>query len=193
VGVDDAPRIYRGEPHAWRMPGPERPVSFLLAGLAFTVVLAELLLALYDIVALGAVRAGTARLFAIAGLAFIVGGSLKSLAIILNRSASQTLGGMIDFAMPMLWKLHFWLMPLGLFSLGLFLLLTPLPQSPFYHIAYGVMLWQSLSGLLAREALPVPGGRAPVGRFARAAHHQPAVYVLLTVLVVVGFVDGLFL
>jgi len=69
---------------------------------------------------------------------------------------------------------------------------APVPQPPFYHVAYGVLLWQAASGLLAREALPLRGRTKSTGLAARAAHHQPSVYVLLTVLVLAGFIDSLF-
>lgn len=193
MGVDEEPaRLYLGAPHAWRAPRRGRPISFILFGFAAFVVVSELLFAAVELALFGYVFPATARGFAALGLALLVAANLKSVLLPLRREANQALAGILDFALERLWLAHFWLNPLGLFSLGLFLLFAPVRQPPFYFIAYGVLLWQATSGLLAREALPVPGGRTAVGRAARSAHHQPAVYVLLAVLAIGGFVDSLF-
>jgi len=185
-------RLYRGPPHRWRLPGPGSPLSFALAALAVFLVALELALVAYDYLALGLMRAGTAQLIGAAGVALLLAANAKSLALALARVADDALLALIDRSLPALWRLHFWIAPLALFSFGLFLLVTPVRQPPFYHVAFGVLLWQAGSGLMAREALPVPGGRAPVGRVARSAHRQPAVFVLLAVLVTAGFVDSVF-
>jgi hypothetical protein len=159
---------------------------------ALFVVAAELALLAYEYTFIGTMRAGTARVFGLAGVVLFLAASAKSVALALARVASETLAGFLDIVTPGLWKFHFWLGPLSLLSLGIFLLVTPVRQPAFYHVAYGVLLWRGLSGVLAREALPLRGARQAAGRMARASHRQPGVYVLLLVLVVAGFVDASF-
>jgi hypothetical protein len=190
--LEEEGRLYHGPPHRWALPDTRSPVSFALAGFAAAVVLVELALVAYEYLFIGTMRPGTARLFGAAGIVLLIGASGKSVALGLRRVAGEALDGLIDTLMPSLWRAHFWLAPLAVLSFGLFLLATPTPQPPFYHVAYGVLLWQGASGLLACEALPVPAARTSTGRAARAAHHQPAVYVVLAVLVVAGFVDAAF-
>lgn len=193
MGVDDEPaRLYLGPPHAWRAPVRGRPISFVLFGFAGFVVAAELLFVVVELALFGYIFPATARGFAALGLGLLVAANLKSILLPLRREANEALAGILDFVLERLWLAHFWLNPLGLFSLGLFLAFAPVPQPPFYFIAYGVLLWQAASGLLSREAVPVPGGRSAVAKVARAAHHQPSVFVLLAVLAIGGFVDSLF-
>lgn len=193
MGLDeDEAALYRGEPHRWRRPAPDRPLAFLLFAVACACVLLELVAAGVEILLFGHVRVATARAFAILGIVALAVANIKSVVLALKPHATETLVGALDDLMRPLWSLHFWLNPLAVFSLGLFLLFAPRPQSPFYLVAYGVLLWQMFEGLLAREALPLPHRRLEVGRVARAMHRQPAIFVLLLVLVAAGFVDSLF-
>jgi len=193
MGVEtDEPLLYRGETHRWRRPPPDQPLAFLLFAIVIACSLLELVAAGLELLLFGHVRLPTARTFAIVGIAVLAVANIKSVVMALRPHATETLGGALDDVMRPMWSLHFWLNPLAVFSLGLFLLFAPRPQSPFYFIAYGILLWQTFAGLLAREALPIPQRRGEVGRLARAMHRQPAIYVLLVVLVAAGFVDSLF-
>lgn len=188
----EAPRLFEGPAHEWRVPDPRSPLAFGLLALACLVVFTELLFVGVELALHGFVSAGTARSFAFLGILLLLGGNAKSLALWLHRQAGDTLEGLVSVALRRLWALHFWLNPLGLFSLGLFLVFAPHAQPPFYYVAYGVLLWQAGGGLLAREAVPLRGREATVAQGARAAHRQPAVFVLLIVLLAAGFVDSLF-
>jgi len=192
VGVGEDERLYRGPPHRWQLPLGGRRTSFMLFAFSAFVVVVLLVFALAELAIHGYVLQATARGFALAGILLLLAANLKSIVLAVRREANEALKGILDVALDRLWLLHFWLNPLGLFALGLFLLFAPRVQPPFYYIAYGVLLWQAASGLLAREAVPVPGGRTQAGRLGRAAHHQPAVFVLLVVLAAAGFVDSLF-
>jgi hypothetical protein len=192
MGIEEPDRLYRGPPHAWRVPVRARPMSFLLFAVAALVVLVELFFVGAELGVHGRVLAPTARGFAILGIVLLIAANMKSIALALRREANESLAGLVDVALDRLWLMHFWLNPLGLFSLGLFLVFAPRAQPPFYYIAYGVLLWQAVGGLLAREAVPLKSAKGERARVARRAHHQPAVYVLLTVLVVVGWVDSIF-
>lgn len=192
MGVGDERRLYEGPPHEWRPPVAGRTTSFILFGFTAWVVGVELFFVVGELIVNGFVVPGTARGFAAVGIICLVVANVKSFALPLHRAASDTLSGLMDIVMSRLWLAHFWLNPLGLFSLGLFLVWAPRAQPPFYYIAYGVLLWQAFSGLMGREAVPLRGNRQAIGRQARAAHHQPAVFVLLAILVAAGFVDSLF-
>ncbi len=185
-------RLYHGPAHRWRLPHPRSHLSFWLAALGATVVAGELALVAYEYLVIGRMRAGTAQVFGVAGATLFAAANVKSVALALGRVADDGLTGLIETTLPGLWKLHFWLGPLALFSLGLFLVVTPVAQPPFYLVAYGVLLWQATSGLLAREALPVPGAPKALGRIARATHRQPGVFVFLAVLAAAGWVDSVF-
>jgi hypothetical protein len=192
MGVGDQERLYRGPPHAWHLPLRARPMSFLLFAFATFVVLVEGIFVGAELAIHGLVLAPTARGFALLGIVLLVAANLKTVALALRREANESLAGVVDVALDRLWLMHFWLNPLGLFSLGLFLVFAPRAQPPFYYIAYGVLLWQAVGGLMAREAVPLKATQGEAARVARRAHHQPAVYVLLTVLVVAGWVDSIF-
>ncbi len=193
MGVgEEAPRLYEGPAHVWKAPDPRAPLAFALFAFLCIVVFTELVFAAAELALYGKVLAPTARAFAFVGVVLLLAGNAKSVALALYRQAGDTLEGLVGIVLRRLWALHFWLNPLGLFSLGMFLAFAPRVQPPFYYVAYGVLLWQAMGGLLAREAVPLKGRTAPVGKAARAAHHQPAVYVLLAVLVAAGFVDSLF-
>lgn len=193
MGVGEkTPRLYEGPAHAWKAPDPRSPLSFGLFGLASFVVFFEILFVAVELALYGFVFAATARAFAFVGVLLLFAANLKSVALALHRQAGDTLEGLVGVLLRRLWPLHFWLNPLGLFSLGMFLVFAPRGQPPFYYVAYGVLLWQAAGGLLAREAVPLRGREAPVAQGARAAHHQPAVFVLLIVLLAAGFVDSLF-
>jgi hypothetical protein len=190
--VEEERRLYEGPAHRWELPVAARPASFALLVVAAWAVAVEAVLVVGELLVHGYVLADTARGFAAAGIVFLVLGNLKTVLLAVGREANEALTGLLDIVLPRLWLAHFWLNPLGVLSLGLFLLFAPRAQPPFYYIAYGVLLWQTASGLAAREAVPLRGDRAHLGRTARAAHHQPVVYVLLLVLVAAGFVDALF-
>jgi len=193
VGVrGEARRLFEGPAHEWRVPDPRSPLAFFLLALSCIVVFTELLFVGVELALHGFVSAGTSRSFAFLGVLLLLGGNLKSLALWLHRQAGDTLEGLVTVALRRLWPLHFWLNPLGLFSLGLFLVFAPRAQPPFYYVAYGVLLWQAVGGLLAREAVPLGGREGQVAQGARAAHRQPPVFALLVVLVAAGFVDSLF-
>lgn len=188
----DEERLYEGPPHRWALPLGARPLSFLLFAFASTVVVIELLFVAVELLVYGYILPPTARAFAVWGIVLLAAANTKSLVLALRRQANEPLGGALDFILDRLWLAHFWLNPLGLFSLGLFLLFAPRVQPPFYYIAYGVLLWQTATGLMGREAIPTPVRAEDPPRVARAAHHQPAIFVLLAVLLVAGFVDSLF-
>ncbi len=192
MGLSGEKRLYEGPAHAWRVPITQRRTSFVLFAIVAWAVLIELVLAFGELALNGIVLPQTARGFAVAGILFLLFGNTKSIVLALRRQASEALGGALDILLARLWLVHFWLNPLGVFSLGLFLMFAPRAQPPFYYIAYGVLLWQTVSGFVGREAVPLRGKEATAGRAARVAHHQPAVYVLLIVLAVAGFVNSLF-
>jgi len=154
--------------------------------------LVEIAAAALEVLLFGKVRLATARTFAIVGICAFALANIKSIVLSLKQHSTETLTDALEDFMRPLWSLHFWLNPLAVFSVGLFLLCTPRPQSPFYFVAYGVLLWQMLAGLLGREALPVPGRRGEIARIARATHRQPAIFVLLVFLIIAGFVDSIF-
>jgi hypothetical protein len=190
VGVSEERRLYEGPPHAWQAPVRGRTTSFLLFAFASWVVAVELFFVAGEVLIHGRVLPATARGFAVVGLLCLVGANVKTVALVLSRHANEALAGLLDILVGRLWLAHFWLNPLGVFSLGLFFLGAP-PQPLFYGVAYGVLLWQTLSGLLAREALPLGARGKEAGRVARGAHRQGAVFVLLLVLAAGGFVDSL--
>lgn len=185
-------RLYAGPAHRWRLPDASSPLSFTLTAFSAFVVASEAVLIAYEYLVIGTMRAGTARALGVAGAVLFLAANAKTVALALRRVSDDALTGFVDLVLSVLWKAHFFLAPLALLTLGLFLLLTPVPQPPFFHVAYGVLLWQAASGILAREALPAPGDRAMVGRRARSTHRQPAVFLLLAVLVVAGLVDAAF-
>ena len=193
MGVkDEEHALYQGPPHEWRRPAADRPLSNLLFAVATAAALVELAAALLESVLFGGVRLATARAFAVVGIVALLFGNFKSIILPLKERGTETLQGALEPLLRSLWSAHFWLNPLGVFSLGLFLLFTPRPQSPFYFVAYGVLLWQMLAGLLARDALPIARRQPDIGRIARATHRQPAIFVLVAFLVIAGFVDSLF-
>lgn len=185
-------RLYRGPAHRWAVPPPRPVTPYVMFGVVLIVVALELLAVGLELVFRGFVHVGTARALALVGIVALFFANVKSIALALEHRATETLGGLISIVLPRLWTVHFWLNPLAVFSLGLFLLVTPRPQPPFYSIAYGVLLWQTISGIAARDGLPRPLPRERIGRLARPVHHQPAVYVVLLILVLIGFVDSLF-
>ena len=192
MGLNEERRMYEGPPHAWRVPMTERRTSFILFAIVAWAVLIELVLVGGELALNGVVLPQTARGFAFAGILFLLLGNTKTIVLSLRRQASQALGGALDILLARLWLVHFWFNPFGVFSLGLFLSFAPRAQPPFYYIAYGVLLWQTVSGLVGREALPLAGRQTKAGKAARSAHHQPAVYVLLIILAAAGFVNSLF-
>lgn len=193
MGVGGSPpRLYQGPAHLWKAPDARAGLAFALFGFASLVVFTELLFAAVELALYRSVLPSTARAFGLVGVVLLLAANLKSVALALHRQAGDTLEGLVAIALRRLWALHFWLNPLGLFSLGLFLAFAPRAQPPFFFVAYGVLLWQAVGGLLAREAIPLKARTAPVGQAARAAHHQPAVFVLLVILAAAGIVDSIF-
>jgi hypothetical protein len=188
----ETPALYRGPEHRWQVPPPGRPWSLFLFALALFVLLVEGVLLAVDFLYYGFVRGQTARSCGATGVVLLVLANLKSIALALRRDANESLAGLIDLALRALWPLHFWLNPLGVVCLGLFLLVAPVAQPPFYYMAYGILVWQVALGLLARRAVPLKGAAPVVARIARASHSQPAIFVVLAVLVVAGFVSSLF-
>lgn len=191
VGTDER-RLYEGPAHEWRVPVAGRRTSFILFAVVAWALFIELVLVAGELALNGIVLPQTARAFAFTGILFLLFGNTKTIVLAMRRQASEALGGALDILLARLWLVHFWFNPFGVFSLGLFLMFAPRAQPPFYYIAYGILMWQTLSGLLGREALPLRGREATAGRTARSAHHQPAVYVLLIILAAAGFVSSLF-
>jgi hypothetical protein len=191
VDADEKP-LYEGPAHRWEVPVAGRRTSFLLFAVVAWAVAVELILVAGELFVHGLVLPQTARGLAVTGILFLLLGNSKTIALALGAGSSQALGGALDILLARLWLVHFWFNPFGVFSLGLFLMFAPRAQPPFYYIAYGVLLWQTTTGLLSRQALPLRGREARAGRAARAAHHQPAVYVLLITLAAAGFVNSLF-
>ena len=193
MGVEDEEqRLYRGAPLQWRAPHPGEPFSYVLFAATMVAAFVEMAAAALEVLLFGRVRLSTARTFAIVGILAFAVANIKSLVLPLKQHSTDTLVDGLEDLMRPLWPLHFWLNPFAVFSVGLFLLSTPRPQSPFYLVAYGVLLWQTFAGLLAREALPLPQRRGELARIARATHRQPAIFVLLVFLVIAGFVDSIF-
>ena len=192
MGVTDEKLLYEGPKHEWRVPPSSKRTSFLLFAIVAWAVVIELILVGGELLLHGLVLPETARGFAFTGIVFLLIGNSKTIVLAMRRQASEALAGALDIVLARLWLVHFWFNPLGVFSLGLFLAFAPRAQPPFYQVAYGVLLWQTVTGLLSREAIPRHGKPVAPGKRARAAHHQPAVYVLLIILAAAGFVSSLF-